>query len=195
MRTAVVVALAVVVPGAAWAQAPGATPPAPVYQPPAPAVRSGFTIGGGLAIGELGYPGCDDCEKTEAGGIFFHAGWLVAPRIALMIDVWAMGHHERQWGSESYSVVSLAARWWATPRLWLGAGIGGASYAVEACEFDLCTERRPEEAGDGGFVALGYELSHSRTFAIDAQLRLGGVEFDDGVERNMGALLFGLNWY
>ena len=86
------------------------------------------------------------------------------------------------------------ARYWVISQLWLGAGIGAASYGVR---------RDGEKVGedlDGtvGSLGIGYEVWQGRRFALDLALQVAFASFDpDGADLSTSqtGLTLGFNWY
>jgi hypothetical protein len=141
----------------------------PAAQAPAP--RDGMLIGFGIGAGEISCEG-DGCNDfTEAGGVEFHIGGMLTPRLALMFDLWVMGHtHDNL--TITHTIATGAVRYWVVPRLWLQGGLGGASAAYRWDGVFVNLEDRTETV-PGVMIGAGYEVAASRTFAIDLQFRAG----------------------
>lgn len=212
MRRAILAAAAslalVALPSVAAAQAPGAYGPPRAYQPPAPGpvmptytppqVRRGFVFGFGIGGGSINVVDESGADGEEFDGASFevHIGGMLSPRFALLGEVWGVVHHSDEdniaFNGETtltHNIYVLAAQYWISPRFWIKGGIGRASYTLED---DIGVYE--EEAGRAIMGGLGYELSHSRTFAIDIQLRFGVAEYEQGELQN-GAVAVGINWY
>lgn len=176
-----------------------AQPAPPSAYQPRPA-RQGLMIGFGLGGGELS---CEDvstsgsgpCDGvTEAGSIDAHLGIMLSPRLAIMGDIWAMGHTEDQL-TVSQTITTAAAQLWLTPRLWIKGGIGVAharfNYDGVIVEVESSSETVP-----AGMLAVGYELMHRPRFALDVQLKGGTGIYDEGdTQAHNAALSVGLNWF
>jgi len=173
------------------------------YEPPAyqPAkVRKGITLGASLGVGELS---CEDesangsgpCDGvTEAGSIDGHVGIMLSPRLAIMGDVWAMGHSENDL-TMSQTITTAAAQLWLTPRLWIKGGLGFAharfSYDTGFVELESESDTVP-----AGIVGIGYELIHRPNFALDLALKAGtGIYRDDQTRAHNVAVTIGANWF
>lgn len=199
----IAVVLSVVVPALAAAQAsppPAPQPPSsPVTPPPATTVRSGLMFGVGVGVGSL-VADCDDCRATfEAGGISGHVGWMITPRLALMLDVWGMAHRE-VFLLVYQNINTLAARYWFTPRFWAAGGIGNANAGYQWDGIFVDREDRTEKTG-GVMVGAGYELMIRDNFAIDLEFRYGTGFYDEQVgddyviEGHNVSIGAGFNWY
>ena len=195
-------------PSVAAAQAPGSYGPPGAYQPPPtgpvvpayapPEVRRGLVLGfgiGGGSITPVDDSGAKD-EQFEGMSFELHIGGMLTPQLALLGEIWAVTHHSDEEDitrngelTLTHNIAVLAAQYWLTPRFWIKGGIGRASYTVEDDFGTYESEDAPAVMG-----GLGYELSHSRTFAIDLQLRFGSAEYEEGQLQN-GAFVVGLNWY
>lgn len=166
----------------------------------APAHRDGMLIGFGIGAGEISCEG-DGCNDfREAGGLDFHIGGMLSPKLALMFDLWVMASTEENL-TISHTIATGAVRYWVVPRLWLQAGLGGASAAYRYDGVFVNLEDRTESV-PGVMVGAGYEVAASRTFAIDVQLRAGtgfyGDENQDGqadIEAHNLWLGVGFTWF
>jgi hypothetical protein len=140
--------------------------------------------------------GCadDDCDGfVEAGGLQGHAGGMITPRLAILGDVWSMGQRDGRL-SLNQTIVTAAARWWPTSRIWLSGGIGvaRASFSYDADVVDIMDR---SDTVPGYMGAVGLEVISSSTFALDLQLRAGtGVYEEDSRIRN-AAVSVAANWY
>lgn len=214
----VVVASLVVAPLAASAQPGGPPPPPPdhgdpggygggyqgggyYYAPPAPAHRSGFTIGFGLGLGTMeddsGPIDCYDCGYSPvAWGLDFHIGGMLSPTLALVGEIWGQAQTLDSGGDALVQTMVLgAAQMWVTPQLWLKGGLGVANLSIS---YDDGYESRSDDIDSGGAImgAIGYEILHSPQFALDLQLRLG-AGFYEGIDEQISSGMFsvGFNWY
>jgi len=180
---------------AASAQAPGqAAPPAIAVTPVehAPAVRTGFVIGIALGPGSIAAIDSSSGDTFDGFSVNLHAGGLINPRLAVVVDLWSVVHENDNFGAEitlTHNIVTVAAKYWVTPRFWLAGGIGRASYTVIQDGNTYDSDDVPALMG-----AAGAELSRSRTFSLDLQARVGAADYDEGELRN-GAVVLGLNWY
>ncbi len=201
-RVALIIATvaAVSVPSLAAAQAPGAA----TYQPPPPpppthepaelfAQRAGFTIGVTLGPGNIGVADSsgDVVESFDGVAMSLSIGGMLSPRLALVGDLWNITHMDYDQDFRlQHGIITVALQYWLTPRLWAKGGIGRARYAVGTIDYKQAqSDEVPAVMG-----AVGYELSHGRSFAFDAQLRFGVGSYDEG-DIHSGALVLGLNWY
>ncbi|MEM9489920.1 MAG: outer membrane beta-barrel protein [Myxococcota bacterium] len=171
----------------------------PAYGPNA---RQGLTIGFGIGVGDID---CTDCDAgLEAAGVEFHAGVMINPRMAVIGEIWAMSHSERDdtFDAEitlTHLIATAGVQYWVLPRLWVKGGLGIAQgfLTVSVGNIEASDE---SEAGLGLMAAVGYEVLTTRRFAMDAQLHLGtGLygDTDDGTdfEANNISVGLGFTWF
>jgi hypothetical protein len=202
------IGLAIVVIGTtslAQAQQYGAPPPyAPPpgyagYPPPPPAppprvgmYRSGLVGGVGLGFGGISAANCGDVCGI-AGALELHLGGMLTPRLSIGGDLWFNWHSiANSTASTTHSLYTIAVQYWATDRLWLKGGIGGATMRISD-DYDNFTYSG--ESGLGLMAAGGLELLHAGNFALDGQLRFGHGFYDIDGDVNVWALMLGANWY
>jgi hypothetical protein len=181
-------ALAALAPAAARAQ------PVSAYYEDQIALRDGLTIGVGLGVGHLecGGAGCDGV--TEAAGADVHLGAMLTPRLAIVAELWAMGHRADR-VDITHTLATLGAQVWLLPRLWVraGAGVAHADFGFGGALADVPDRT---ETVPGAVAGVGLELVTSRGFALDLQLRGGSGLYDDGDTRvHDVALSLGMSWY
>lgn len=195
-------------------------PPAPGYAmppgpPPAPGgfhdragrLALGFSLGLGTMQMNDSDIACDGCEGDPLSfAADAHLGWMVSPRLALMVDVQGTGQTVADTGVFTDTLVqstaTIGAQYWVTPQLWIKGGIGAASLAVTR---DDGFSTQQSDSLEGGAItgAVGYEVFSARNFAIDLQLRATGATYkgSDNAEliddTNVGttSLQVGFNWY
>lgn len=161
--------------------------------------RSGLTFGVGLGIGSL-VADCDECRDTmEAGGLNAHVGYMLSPRLAVVIDVWGMAHRE-SFLTVFQNINTLGVRYWVNPQLWVQGGLGNANAGYEWDGIFVNVEDRTEKAG-GVMFGVGYELHVKKGFAIDINFRYGTGFYDEVVgddyviEGHSAQLGVGFNWF
>jgi hypothetical protein len=191
---AIFVTLASLVPAVATAQE--GAPSAPRRGPH----RDGFLIGFGLGAGHI-EADCSDCGLTEAGGLDFHIGSMLGPRIGIMFDGWVMAHTEDNL-TLSHTIATVAAQLWLLDFLWVKGGIGvaQAAYRWDGVFVDFQDETRLAPAV---MVAAGLEFLRGRKFVMDAHLRVGTGFYDtddseeNGYEVRATSVQVGVgfNWY
>jgi opacity protein-like surface antigen len=167
----------------------GGYPPPP--PPPPPTYRSGLVLGFGLGIGGITASDCAPgfCGAALAGE--FHLGGILAPRLALMGDVWGnIRGIDNTDGSLSQSFWSVAAQYWALDNLWLKGGLGIAHVQVDSASAGLLDD----ETALGLTLAAGLEVLRSGNMILDLQGRFGRGFYDAGGVNNF-AFLVALNWY
>jgi hypothetical protein len=190
---------------------PGGPPPPPppsggYYGPPPVENAGGFFNRRGLAIGfgfgiggmsaESGPIECTGCDyEPAAGGVDFHIGAMINPRLALLFEVWGTGQAVDAEGRTVLVQTMLmgAIQYWLTPQLWLKGGLGASqlSYSI-----DDGYETNSSEIDSGGGVmgAIGYEVMSGRKFAIDLQLRVGRGTYER-ISEQAGTFSVGFNWF
>lgn len=146
-----------------------------------------LVIGFDFGIGVLDAT-CGGCYARGGLALDGFAGVQVAPRVALLADVWTVNHllpsDEERSGIAIHAVNTAAARVWLIPRLWLqaGAGLGW---------FNITADRDGFLFGPSAMVAVGGEPGHRRCSGIDLSLRIGGTRVrDDSDEAGGHTLLY-----
>lgn len=196
----------VATPSAASAQGRYAPPPPPPgYNPPPPpqtyaappTLRSGFTIGAGLGMGSLSLS--DDIgDIGDFGSGFFelHAGGMINPRLALLIELWGSIHSdETEDRSLTQGNAGIAIQWWATEKLWLKFGLGTSRLEENSLAFG---DEIGSAEGAAALFAAGYELVHHPKWALDLQLRgtaAGYQDTADNLTASSGSLSLGFSWF
>lgn len=190
--------LALAIPAAAQADPYG--PSSPNYIGPVQNQRRGLILGFGVGGGELS---CEDisengdgpCEGvTEAGSIDFHVGGMLTPRLAILGDVWVMGHTEDNL-TVSQTITTAAVQFWVLPRLWIKGGLGGAHarFTYDGLFVDV-TDR--SQTVPAAMIAAGFEILTKKNFALDVQLKAGtGLYKDEDTKAQNASLTIGFNWY
>lgn len=192
---ALALGLALAIPAAAQAQ----DPYAPAHQP-VQNVRSGLIFGFGIGGGELS---CEDVSSegdgpcdgvTEAGSFDVHLGGMLTPRLALMGDLWVMGHTE-DFLTVSQTISTAAVQYWVLPRVWVKAGLGGAHARFSYNgPFVNVTDR--SQTVPAAMIGAGIELLAKKSFAMDLQFKAGtGFYKDDDTKAHNASLTLGFNWY
>ena len=198
---------------------------APYVEAVAPAAqRDGLMWGVSIGRGSIAVE-CDSCDNvdalTEALSYSGHVGWMVMPRLAVVLEHWAVRYNDRgsEWFNDSadhlvaQQMNLLEGQLWVTDRLWVMAGLGygkhisDSRYANPAWNND--STLRAGEAGPGGMstesyseyapaamLAAGFEFARTTTFAVDVQLRVASTRraANEYQIHNTG-FVFGINWY
>jgi hypothetical protein len=177
-------------------------PPPPYYGPPPALERNGITVGFGFGLGAMNADsGPLRCSGSDydpvAGGIDFHIGGMINPRLALMFEIAGTGQQLDADGVEMLTQVMLlgAVQYWVTPMLWIKGGIGTSSLGL-SYDDGYESDSAELDTGLGVLGAIGFEVLHSTQFAIDLQLRLASGSYgnlDD--EIHSGTFGVGFNWY
>jgi hypothetical protein len=137
----------------------GSSPYVGSYDPPAVAGRAHR----GVTLELAASAGTTSLDASTGGGGFAIGGW-VTREVALAFRVTELG---------AFGFAGMSAQYYATPRLWGGAGLGGLS------------ERGMDEYGGisrtdgpGGFLRAGYNLARGGAHAlyVSGELQGGAVE-------------------
>jgi hypothetical protein len=207
-RTLLGIGLAIVVVGATstahaqygapppYAPPPGYAgyPPPPPPPPPRMGVyRTGLFLGGSLGLGAI--TAADTCGDVcgFAGGLELHLGFMVAPRLALVGDLWFNSHGiAYSSASTTHTLYVAALQYWATDKFWLKGGIGGANMNISD---DYNGFTYDDANGWGIMAAGGYEFAQINNVAFDAQLRFGHGFYSPWGDVNSWAVMIGVSWY
>lgn len=191
---------------------PGGPPPPPPpgygpgpgygYYPPPPTERYGITLGFGLYVGGMdtdsNLGSCRGCDyEPAAGGLDFHIGGMINPRMAALFEAWFHAQEIGGGGAEvlAQSMLMGALQYWFTPQFWIKGGLGFSGLQIQ---YDDGYAYGEEDLGTGLALmgAAGFEILHSTQFAIDLQLRLGSGSYDGIDEQvNVAQVGIGFNWY
>jgi hypothetical protein len=159
-------------------------------------MRAGLVLGGSLDGGNLGCrtKNGDDCGTWhEAGGLSLHVGTMVSPDLAVLGEIWGMGHTEDHI-TVSQGLLTGALRGWVAPRLWFQGGLGIARSKVSYSSGDLMASEQSDTV-PAFMVGAGVEVLSTPTFGLDVELR-GGTGFYQGDARVYNAAFgVGASWY
>jgi hypothetical protein len=163
-----------------------------------------LTLGASLGVGgmssEAGTIECTNCEASQvAVGVAMHVGGMITPRLGLMLELQGNMQPVDEGGGTSTTLVQsaalIAAQYFATPRLWLKAGVGAAQLSFS---YDNGGGSESQEIDSGGaFLAgLGYEVMQTPRYSIDLQGRLLIGSYEGiGEQITAGHVGVGFNWY
>jgi hypothetical protein len=184
----------------------------------------GASIGRGNI--DMACEGCGNLPSLEeALSYSVHGGYMLAPRLALVGEFWDVRYNDRNSSFftdsndhvVSQQMVTVGAQLWLLKSLWLRAGIGSARHIsdsqfskrrgfpggrVPAASGDSSSGQTEPDPGrvsawaPSAVAAVGWEFVHTRTFAVDVQVRAANSRMDGGDYnvRNL-AVVFGANWY
>jgi hypothetical protein len=174
--------------GVAGAQpAPGA----PLARPE----RNGLLLGFGVHAGHMSCSSDGDvCDGvSEAGGVDFHIGTMLRPRLAVVGEIWPMAHTEDN-VTITHVISTVGLQYWLAPGLWVRGGVG-AAYARFTYAHIIALSDDTETVA-AVMAAAGYEILAGRRFTMDLQLR-GGTGFyrERGVEASNAGIALGFTWY
>ncbi len=152
-----------------------------------------------LGAGRMDTP-CDRCDLLGVTSAAIGLGYRVRPRWVVMADVWGVLHRQpaaRGFLAHGHGVLSAAARYEPTDRLWLQAGMGRASGRVSLCDgLTSCYEEHRASTGYAWVAAAGFELHRVRALAVDVQIRVAAplpVGATESAVR-VAALGLGVSW-
>ncbi len=133
--------------------------------------------------------GDSNIDSLEGVAFDIHLGFMVSPQLALLVEGYGVSHLENE-VSLTQSMGLVAGQFWLNPALWIKGGLGSGSRIAD-------DGVRSEESQEGVAVmaAIGYEVLHSDRFAVDVQLRLGAVGYDNDYTVSQTAVTLGVNWY
>ncbi len=165
-----------------------------MYAPPPPTNAGGQVVNDrrgwvfGMSLGAGSMSG-NEGESKEGVAFDMHVGFMVSPQLALLIEGYGVSHLEND-VSLTQTMGLIAGQLWLNPALWIKGGLGSGSLIAD-------NGVRTEESQEGVAVmaAAGYEILHSNRFAVDAQVRVGAVSYDNGYTVTQTALSVGVNWY
>lgn len=185
MRFSLALSIALVATAAATA---AAQPAASLYPPPPPAgagppgvvmrvpmERHGLFGGGALWGGDISCDG-GDCGDgfREAGGASGHVGYMVTPRLGLVLDVWAMTSSKDD-VALTFAMGTVGARLWLIPGLWVQGGIGSGHAIARIGPFDAESDDVPVAQ-----LAAGIEVVRGRGWALDVSAKFAqGASTDE----------------
>ena len=167
----------------------------PPYYGPRPSrglYRGGLVLGFGLGLGNISTD--EDCIRCSgaAGGLEFHIGAMVNPRLAVLFEAWGLARSVDGGGTLTNSIGMGALQYWVTDVLWLKGGLGFGS--IRFSYDDYYYGGSDTLSGLGLAAAGGFEIMQSPGFALDLQLRVAHMSYDFGGATNL-ALMVGFNWY
>jgi hypothetical protein len=160
--------------------------------------REGVVLGASIDGGHIG---CEtkngnDCGDgvQAAGGFSVHAGAMVAPRLAILGELWGMGHTEDNiTASQGLATANLRA--WIVPRFWLQGGLGVARSTVSYDAGNGFMASSQSDSVPAFDAAAGVELVHDRALALDLELRTGSGFYEGDARVYNAALGIGLTWF
>ena len=163
--------------------------------------RQSFVLGGGLGVGGMTFDFSQDgieesVSYDEAMAVNLAFGGMISPRLALGVELMSLSAREESDFDEDVRIYERGfgawIRFWAIERLWLQAGLGTVRAGSDV----------DEDNYDGVQVSggVGFEILHSRSWALDIALRLAAAGYgdDDGIgelSSQSGALVLGFVWF
>jgi len=157
------------------------------------AERHGIFAGGGLWAGNISCDGSDCGDFREAGGANGHVGYLFAPNLGLILDVWAMTSEQND-VAITFVAATVGARFWLAPWLWVQGGLGSGHAEVRVGNFGARGDDVP-----AGELAAGIELIRGPSFSLDLQLKgaVGKSTEDNGdvTTGRMGGIGVSMTWF
>jgi len=163
-----------------------------------PVGRTGLLLGFDLFAGN----GLES-NAAVASGLGMQVGWMLRPRLAVMLDTHgtAVGSSQIDATEVSSSVrvralIAAAMQWWPTERLWLRGGLGPARVEGVTASVGIVPSAGIEEtkSGFGMTMVSGFELYQGSLFALDLHARYTGIQAAGKGYNDLVAGL-GFAWY
>lgn len=180
---------------------PSAQPAPPPPAEPAPGIyRSGWYFGVSVGGGGISFQDRDGNRSESLGAIMgdIYFGGMVTPQLGIQLELWGALHDYDPYEFQGYETAQLAlgnagiaAKYWATPKLWLKLGLGTASQ-----EFQLDGETVDTVKGSSFLAGIGYELWQRGNMAIDVQFSTTMTSYEQGAaDSTVSGIKFGMSWY
>jgi hypothetical protein len=170
-------------------------PPPPYYPPPPPPrgmYRGGLVVGFGVGVGAITADNCVNCGGG-AGGLEFHIGAMVNPRLAVLFEGWGLARPVENGGTLTNSMAAGAVQFWVNDVFWVKGllGFGTVRFSYDDSYYYGGSVSESAFAIGG---AAGFEIMQSNNFALDLQFRVAHMAYDFGGANNIAAMV-GFNWY
>jgi len=173
-----------------------------------PVYSGRLAVGASLGVGGMADRGgeldCTNCDQQPATlGFDLHIGMVVAPRLAVMLEVQANGQLIAADDTGTMTTATLvqsavlgAAQLWLTPRLWLKGGLGFANLQLDFDDELGFVASEPISNGVAALAGIGYEVMAMPGFAVDLQGRLLVGSYR-GIDEQISSATVGvgINWY
>ena len=136
---------------------------------------------------------CNDCTQTPVTvALGVHVGVMLSSNVSMVGEVWGQArsldaNNDVSLGQTLYLV---GLQYWLSDRFWVKGALGASALSIT--EFG---ERSALDEGSAGMLAIGYELSHSPTFAWDIQIKSGAGFYENGETIESTTLTTGITWY
>ncbi len=174
--------------------------PMPAYS--AAPYRFGLTLSVDLGLGSMSSDSdeirCDGCDvEPVAVSASFEIGAMLNPRLALLVHLRATGRSLDVDGVNILwnSMGLIAAKYWLNRQLWVKGGLGFATLGI-TYDDGFVTEDTQLDEGGAGLLAIGYEVLHSRRFALDLSLTATSSTFSQVEDTiNTGVISLGASWF
>jgi len=163
--------------------------------------RRGLTLGAGLGVGGMSsadesLTSCFDCNYSPvAGGVDFHIGAMLNPRLALVFDVF-VPFQVIDDEFATYLVQPMftgAIKYWVAPQFYLRGGLGVASLQVS---FNDGGPNEELDTGGAGHIGAGFEFLQAPRFTADLNVRLTSATYE-GLDNQVSTATVGVsaNWF
>ena len=150
-------------------------------------------VGFGLGVGGISAQDCSNCGGG-AGGLEFHIGAMVNPRMAVMFEGWGLARPVDGGGTLTNSMFGGALQFWLNDVFWLKGLLGFGTIRVSYDDSYYYSYGSVSESALAVGAAAGFEIMQSHNFALDLQLRVAHMAYDFGGANNV-AVMVGFNWY
>jgi hypothetical protein len=172
----------------------------PPPAPPPGVERRGLVLGLSLGAGSFHLECGLACEafadeRYGGGSGTFDIGGMIAPNMAILFDVWAVGFRIDDDRTLFHNMGTVALRFFAARQFWVQGGLGWSNFSL-ACREDNVDPNCGEDSESGGAVvfAAGVEVFQGPSWALDLSARAGLGSYEEG-DVNMGAVQVGFTWY
>jgi hypothetical protein len=163
--------------------------------------RHGPILGFGFGFGELGH---GDRRLNGLGGDL-HAGWMISPRWAALIDGDAVIHRVNDETTIVQGMIGGAVQVWATGSLWL-RGTGGVGWSktttttnAQVCTDDILfghrcsneshTQETSSEKVPAFAITAGFDLGGSSSVLVGIEGRYSALAYRDGLSTDLEAMV------
>ena len=166
--------------------------------------RDGWLLGIGVIGGRPINNDCSDCYTSVAAGMGVQIGYMLNPRLALMLDTHGLAVGTSQ--IEGYGVsanvlvqgvAAVAVQYWPARRFWIKGGFGrgevrGSATVVSPTGGSI--DIIETEVGLGFLAGVGFELYQGQTMAVNLQTLYAAIQ---GNDLSRGSFIVGLGfaWY
>jgi hypothetical protein len=165
--------------------------------------RQSFVVGGGLGVGGMTFSfsnpeGIEDSVSyDEALAVNVLFGGMITPRWGLGVELISLAAREESDFDDDVTIYERGfgawGRFWPIERLWLQVGLASVRAGADVVD----------DTYDGVQLsgAVGFEILHSRSWALDIALRLAATGYGEenvgfgDLSSQSGAIVLGFVWF